>query len=267
MASRFALAPIATQVAFLSSSLAPDLLVKLNFTGCGTMNEAFAIIDRDYKSHNPLTVRRLHFGRCKQEKAENYTDYIVKLEAANKEGDIAVMSPQDVMCLQMLSGCQDSELLKELLKVQPCTVDLLKQEAIKYEAHKLTAGEINGGLGGHRASKVDSSGGENKNETKTCYKCYKKGHVAYNCKVKKSQLKCEFCKTTGYHVNNDYCKDKQSKKPKEDEEVAKKVDSTKSATKIPVGTPSVSDIESDDDHSGQTTIIVWKCIKAIRLQG
>ena len=55
-ASRLALAPIATQIAFLSSCLAADLLVKLQFGGCGTMHEALAVIDRDYKSRNPLTV-------------------------------------------------------------------------------------------------------------------------------------------------------------------------------------------------------------------
>ena len=68
----------------------------------------------------------------------------MRLETANKEADIAVMTPQDVMCLQMLSGCQDSELLKELLKVQLCQVDLLKQCGVKYESHKITAGEIKG---------------------------------------------------------------------------------------------------------------------------
>ena len=84
-----------------------------------------------------------------------------------------------------------------------------------------------------------------------CYRCYQKGNVAYSCKVKRSQLKCDFCKTTGKHVSNNYCKEKSKVKSKDDKEVAKKEDSTKGVTKTPAGTLLVSDSEGDDDHSGQ----------------
>ena len=94
------------------------------------------------------------FSRCKQGKSEAYTDYIIRLEAAHKEADVATMGPEDIMALQMLGGCQDSELLKKLLEVQPCRVEQLKQCAVTYESHKQTADVIKGT--GHRVSKVDS---------------------------------------------------------------------------------------------------------------
>ena len=89
------------------------------------------------------------------------------------------MGPEDIMALQMLGGCQDSELLKKLLEVQPCLVEQLKQGAVTYESHKQTAGEIKGT--GHRVSKVDSIDRKNKYADVTCYKCYQKGHVSRNC--------------------------------------------------------------------------------------
>ena len=69
------------------------------------------LCDVDYKARNPLTVRRLVFYRCKQGKSEAFTDYVICLEAANKEADVSVMTPPDIMALQMLGGCNDSELL------------------------------------------------------------------------------------------------------------------------------------------------------------
>ena len=98
------------QIAYLTNCLATDLLAKLQFGVCGTMAVALLFINQDYKERNPLTIRRLQFSRCKQGKAETYSDYIVRLEAAHKEADVAIMSPEDIMCLQMLTGCQDSEL-------------------------------------------------------------------------------------------------------------------------------------------------------------
>ena len=62
---------------------------------------------------------------------------------------------EDIMGLQMLGGCNDSELLKKLLEVSPCVVEQLKQCAVTYESHKHTAGEIKGNP--HRVSKVDST--------------------------------------------------------------------------------------------------------------
>ena len=169
VASRFALAPVVMQIAYLTNCLATDLLAKLPFDGCVTMVEALLVIDPDYKARNPLTVRRLQFSRCKQGKAETYRDYIVRLEAAHKEADVAIMSPDDIMCLQMLTGCQDAEFLKKPLEVQPCQVEQLKQCAVKYESHKTTAGEIKSSSG-HRASKVDAGDGRKKHADVTCKK-------------------------------------------------------------------------------------------------
>ena len=142
------------------------------------MAEALIVIDQDYKARNPLTVRRLQFSRCKQGTAETYTDYIVRLEAAHKEAYVAIMTPQDIMCLQMLAGCQDAELLRKLPEVYPFQVDLLKQCGVKYESLKTTAGEIKGSGSGHRANKVESDDVGNKHANATCYRCYQNGHVS-----------------------------------------------------------------------------------------
>ena len=103
-ASRFAQAPVETQIAYLKNCLSGDLLAKFQFDGCRTIAENLIIIDVDYKARNPLTVRRLLFSRCKQGKSEAYTDYIIRLEAAHKEADVATMGPEDIICLQMPGG-------------------------------------------------------------------------------------------------------------------------------------------------------------------
>ena len=151
---------------------------------------ALIIIDLDCKARNQLTVRRLLFSKCKQEKSEAYGDYIIRLEAAHKEADVAIMRPGDIMCLQMLGGCQDVELLKKLLEVQPCQVEQLKQCAVTYESHKQTAGEKKGSCG-HRVRKVETVERKNKYADVTCYKCYQKGHFSSDCEMSKSMLKCK----------------------------------------------------------------------------
>ena len=96
------------QIADLTNCLSGDLLAKLQFVGCRTIAEALIIIDLDYKARNPLTLRRLLFSRCEQEKSEACSDYIIRLEAAHKEANIATMGPEEIMCLQMLGGCQEA---------------------------------------------------------------------------------------------------------------------------------------------------------------
>ena len=54
--SRFASARVVMQIAYLTNCLAPDLLAKLQFGGCGTTADALIVIDLDYKQRNPLTV-------------------------------------------------------------------------------------------------------------------------------------------------------------------------------------------------------------------
>ena len=68
--------------------------------------------------------------------------------------------------------------------------------------------------------------------------------------MNRSKLKCEHCKTTGWHVTNDYCKELRVKE-KDDKEVAKKIVSKPGRT--PGGTPSVSNSEEKDEqeHHGQ----------------
>ena len=94
-------------------------MAKLDFSFCGTIDAALALVESDYKLRNPLTVRCLQFYRCKQEKHESYTNYIVHLKAAAKEADVPIMTTDDIMALQMLGGCLDLELLKKLLEVDP----------------------------------------------------------------------------------------------------------------------------------------------------
>ena len=69
--SRFALAPVVTQIAYLTNCLVTDLMAKLQFGGCGTMAEELLVIDLDFKARNQLTVRRLQFSRCKQERRKH----------------------------------------------------------------------------------------------------------------------------------------------------------------------------------------------------
>ena len=146
MASNFSRATADTQIAYLSDCLSTDLVAKLDFGACETIDAALALVEADYKLRNPLTVRRLQFYRCRQEKHEAFTDYIVRLKAASKEADVPIMTRGDIMALQMLGGCNDSELLKKLLDVEPCEAAHLKQCAVTYETHKHIAGEIKGGL-------------------------------------------------------------------------------------------------------------------------
>ena len=105
LASNFGRAPVETQIAYLTNCLSADLLAKLQFGGCRTIEQAVNVNDVDYKACNPLTVRRLLFSRCNQGKSEAYTDYVIRLEAAHKEADVSTMSPEDIMALQMLGGC------------------------------------------------------------------------------------------------------------------------------------------------------------------
>ena len=60
------------------------------------------------------------------------------------------MSTDDVMALQMLGGCNDSELLKKLLEDEPCDAIHLEQCATTYETDKHKAGEVRGGSGSQR---------------------------------------------------------------------------------------------------------------------
>ena len=94
------------------------------------------MVDMDYKARNPFTVRRLVFYRCKQGKSEAFTEYIIRLEAANRKADVPMMTSADISSLQMLGGCNDSEFLKKLLEVEPCNAKHLKQCAVTYESHK-----------------------------------------------------------------------------------------------------------------------------------
>ena len=55
----------------------------------------------------------------------------------------------------------------------------------------------------------------------------------------KSKTKCEYCKSTGKHISNDYYKKLNEGKQKDDKEVVKKVVSKSGAGKTPAGTPSV----------------------------
>ena len=177
MASNFGRAPPKTQIAYLTNCLSTDLVAKLDFGDCATVEQALNIIDVDYKARNPLTVRRLVFYRCKQGKSEAFTDYVIRLKAAHKEADVSWMVPEDILALQILGGCNDSELLNFFFEVSPCVVEQLKQCAITYESHKQTAGEIKGT--GHRVSKVDSTNKKKQYADLTCFKRYQKGHVAF----------------------------------------------------------------------------------------
>ena len=102
---------------------------------------------------------------------------------------------------------------------------------------------------------MDGVDGKNRHANAVCYKCYKKGHMNYNCKVKKENLKCDFCHTTGRHNSNEFCKNKQKKDKGDKGDSVQKVESKTPAakTKTPAGTPSVSDSSDneDDNHSGQ----------------
>ena len=221
MASNCGRAPPETQKAYLTNCLSTDFLAKLHFGDCATIKQALNVIDVDYKARNPLTVRRLLFYRCKQGKSEAFTDYVIRLEAAHREADVSSMVPEDIQALQMLGGCNDSELLKILLEVSPCVVEQLKQCEVIYESHKQTAGEIKGR--GHRVSKVDSANKKNKYADLMCYKCYQKGHVSFKCTMDRSKLKCDYCKSTARHVSNDYCKKLNEGKGKDGKVVAKEV--------------------------------------------
>ena len=144
LASNFGRATAETQIAYLSNCLSTDLVAKLNFGDCETIDQALALVDADYKTINPLTVRRLVFYRCKQGKSEAFIDNVICLKAASKEADIHMMTPADIMALQMLAGCNDSELLKKLLEVELCDAVHLEQCAVTYETQKHSAGEIKG---------------------------------------------------------------------------------------------------------------------------
>ena len=183
---------------------------KFDFSLCDTIGAALALVDNDYKLKNMLTVRRLQFYRCKQNKHDVYTDYIICLKAAAKEADVTAMSTDDVLALQMLCSCHDAELLKKLLEVEPCGALHLEECATTYETHKHTAGEIRGGSDSQRASKVESSG-KKKYADITCYWCYRQGHTSRNCAMDRGKLKCSHCQTTGRHFTNDYCKTRQAR--------------------------------------------------------
>ena len=101
LASNFGRALPETQIAYLTNCLSADLLAKLHFGDCATIEQAVNVIDVDYKARNPLTVTRLLFSRCKQGKSEAFTDYVIQLEAAHKEADMSSMGPEDIMALQM----------------------------------------------------------------------------------------------------------------------------------------------------------------------
>ena len=92
----------------------------------------------------------------------------------------------------------------KLLGVSPCVVEQLKQCAVTYESHKQMAGEIKGT--GHRVSKLDSANKKKKYADLTCFKCYQKGHVSFQCTMDRNKLKCDHCKLIGRHVSDDYCR-------------------------------------------------------------
>ena len=93
LASNFGRAPPEMQIAYLSNCLSTDLVAKLDFGACVTIDQALAVVDVDYKARNPLTVRRLVFYRCKQGKSEAFTVYVIRFEAAHKEADVSSMAP------------------------------------------------------------------------------------------------------------------------------------------------------------------------------
>ena len=146
----------------------------------------------------PLIARRYEAFKYKQVAAQEYSNFLGKLQDKAKEADLDEMSPADNLTFLCIVGCYDTELQGELLKIPAAklTIEEITRVSNIYETNV----RIQSTLSGNSKSTVDvrkteAAGGARPKRpfSGKCNICTRVGHLAKECRVAKDKLKCETC--------------------------------------------------------------------------
>ena len=205
-------------------------------------------LDKLFLQSQPLADRRRAVFHCKQTIGQKMSQLITEKENKRFAANTADMTQEDFLVIAILEMCTDPELSKRFreVKTNELTWEKLRDVAETYE--RATASD-------NRAMMVNSNrrnGRKNQStqgtSTKQCYRCNRKGHAAKDSRTNKEKLYCKFCIAKG-HVS-EACKKEKAKSNGN-----QKSGNTHKARQITdVGTPELTDDESNDHKVGRTIV-------------
>ena len=216
----------------------------------------FKVVITHWATSHPLIANRLKFFRHKQADGQKYSAFMAAHQELSSGCDIQEMTPEDVYVMTVLAGCQDEEMLNELLKVnkgKPNHRRQLIEKADEVESRRsassaiLGKGEVNAMTAHQRKKQLamapNSSGGAKKSTIPTaargrCFICGAKTHLQASCPpAVKAAVECTHCKTKGHHATTICFKLLKDSKPAHVNEVAAGTPSTASAPPTPSSAP------------------------------
>ena len=187
----------------------------------------FGLLVGDFKLRYPIFNRRVDFFRTKQDQNESPTTFFARLQKVADEAELAGISPEELMCHQIIQGLQDKTLRDKLLNLSEKVLPNFENEMRTYEAAGASAKRLDKML-----SKNNTSGTRNRHKHQNrkkrsnsnargisklqkmkkdgrCTRCGSKSHERDNCKIP-PDIVCHGCNRKG-HIKPACCSDNRNK--------------------------------------------------------
>jgi hypothetical protein len=212
-------ARIPDQHAYLESCLHKDLAKVISREATDTTptlgeNSCFTILDRVFKNRYPIILRRKSYFSMAQKSGQDERAFLEDLRASADEADIAGMTLNDALCMQLLTGLQDKRLVEKLGEVEEPSIEVFTRIVNAHlhakasspsQANKTSAKPAKKGGGkqppqqqsGSRPPLSDREQSRRKFLYNKCLRCGEQGHFIKECSVP-GTVTCNKCKYRGH---------------------------------------------------------------------
>jgi hypothetical protein len=216
-------ARVPDQHAYLESCLHKDLAKVISREATQTTptlgeNSCMSILDRVFKNKYPIILRRKSYFSMSQKSGQDERAFLEDLRATADEADIAGMSLNDALCMQLLTGLQDKRLVEKLGEVEEPNIEeftrivnahMHAKASTLSQSNKTAAKPANKKGGGKQnPQQPQSSSGSRpqlseKEQSRRrflynkCLRCGEQGHFIKDCTVP-SSVNCNKCKSRGH---------------------------------------------------------------------
>jgi len=214
-------ARVPDQHAYLESCLHTDLAKIISREATQTTptlgeDSCMTILDKVFKNKYPIILRRKSYFSMTQKGGQDERAFLEDLRATADEADIAGMTLNDALCMQLLTGLQDKRLVEKLGEVEEPNIEeftrivnahMHAKASTPSQSNKTAAKPANKKGGGKQQQQHSQGSGRPQLSEKEqsrrkflynkCLRCGEQGHFIKDCSVP-STVNCNRCKGRGH---------------------------------------------------------------------
>ena len=214
-------ARVPDQHAYLESCLHTDLAKIISREATQTTptlgeDSCMTILDKVFKNKYPIILRRKSYFSMTQKGGQDERAFLEDLRATADEADIAGMTLNDALCMQLLTGLQDKRLVEKLGEVEEPNIEeftrivnahMHAKASTPSQSNKTAAKPANKKGGGKQQQQQTQGSGRPQLSEKEqsrrkflynkCLRCGEQGHFIKDCSVP-STVNCNRCKGRGH---------------------------------------------------------------------